>query len=516
MEEVQEYVAAQLAKAIGLRSTGATVVAPAQVELPTNANPYFEDDLADWLMLTAGSLTRSSAQAYQGSWSARLVPDGTSATARMETSTYPIDPTHRQEVAAWIRPDTGNKNIRVYAAWFDASNAFISTTNVEGGFPVAGVWVLVRGVLVPPDGAAGVRLGAAVSGTPAVGDAIYVDEATLRDVDAPRPPLQVVMDGSALAVPVKQVRGVPVGVGARVMLEKVGADPRTAEWVCVGPLSDPGRGQGNRLAVGADVPAELRFFGVDVAVLWYIVDSVTGLELGYFFEGISNTIQSVGVPQEYRLSGQVLYPVAGDPASATDVHVKTWQRIDLGGSTIFRDNPVVFSGTVDSVSILAGTDFSVAAESAVTLNRPSCKLFRSAALSIANGGSPSVISWDGEAWDTQSVHSTGTSPSRISILNTGKGQVSGHIKYAANATGSRGVMIRKNSAGSSAGGTLLHEILLQAVATGGHATSVPYIVEDSFTAGDYVEVFAYQNSGGSLGLVVGVENTFVQVREMPN
>ncbi len=513
--QVEEYVQAALAKATGQRSTGATVVAGSEQAAPLNTNTNFELDLADWTMLTAGSLTRSNAQAHQGSWSARLVPDGTSATPRMETGSYLIDPTHRYQIAAWVRPDTANKIPRLYAAWFTEDTTFISQSTVDVT-PVAGTWQLLRAIVVPAEGAAKVRLGVGIQSTPAVGDAVHVDEATLHDIDSPRPPLQVVMDGSALAVPVKQVRGVPVGVGARVMLEKVGADPRTAEWVCVGPVSDPSQGQGNRLAVGGDVPSELRFYGVEVATLWYIVDATTGVELGYFFEGLSNSIQVSGVIQKYKLSGQVIYPVAGDPTSATDLHVKTWQRISLSGITIFRDNPIIFSASVDSVTIAAGTDFIVEAASEVTLNRPSCKLFRSAALSVAKGGSPSVIGWDGEAWDTQSVHSLVTNTSRIGILNDGKAQISGHIKYASNATGSRGVMVRKNSAGNSASGTLLHEILLQAVVTAGHTTSVPFIIEDSVLAGDYIEVFAYQNSGAARDLVVGVENSFVQVREMPN
>jgi hypothetical protein len=50
--------------------------------------------------------------------------------------------------------------------------------------------------------------------------------------------LTVVMEPSALAVPVKALRGLVVP-GERVVLGLVGADPRKAEWVCLGPLSEP-------------------------------------------------------------------------------------------------------------------------------------------------------------------------------------------------------------------------------------------------------------------------------------
>lgn len=50
--------------------------------------------------------------------------------------------------------------------------------------------------------------------------------------------LTVAMEPSALAVPVKALRGL-VGPGERVVLGLVGADPRKSEWVCLGSLSEP-------------------------------------------------------------------------------------------------------------------------------------------------------------------------------------------------------------------------------------------------------------------------------------
>lgn len=53
-------------------------------------------------------------------------------------------------------------------------------------------------------------------------------------------PLTVAIDPSALATPVKALQGVPVLPGMRVVLGLVGADPRQAEWACLGPYTgDP-------------------------------------------------------------------------------------------------------------------------------------------------------------------------------------------------------------------------------------------------------------------------------------
>lgn len=50
--------------------------------------------------------------------------------------------------------------------------------------------------------------------------------------------LTVVMEPSALAVPVKALRG-QVLPGERVVLALVGADPCRSEWVCLGPFNEP-------------------------------------------------------------------------------------------------------------------------------------------------------------------------------------------------------------------------------------------------------------------------------------
>src|SRR4051812_5768413 len=88
--------------------------------------------------------------------------------------------------------------------------------------------------------------------------------------------LSVTIDGGALAVPVKGFRGLPVFPGARVALAKFGSD-----WTVVGAYTNPGAGTGSsRIVIGSDVPAELRTFGVDTAIITYITDVHSGLESG--------------------------------------------------------------------------------------------------------------------------------------------------------------------------------------------------------------------------------------------
>jgi hypothetical protein len=150
---------------------------------------------------------------------------------------------------------------------------------------------------------------------------------------------------------------------------------------------------------------------------------------------------------------------------------------------------------------------------------PRAYVYRSAATSMANFTTTwSIITFEAEVYDiVQSgdtpMHDNATTPERTFIRTSGKYEISGAIEYAANATGIRSIMIRKNSAGSDTGGTLI------ATSTQGNAgasgpTSVPLpVVEEAFTAGDYLEVFGRQNSGGSLALGVGNHGvTFLRVK----
>lgn len=157
--------------------------------------------------------------------------------------------------------------------------------------------------------------------------------------------LTVIFDGSALAVPVKQVRGLPLVSGARVVLAKFGGD-----WVVVGGLTNPGIGTGtSRIVIGADVPAELKAYGIDTATLIYLNDKVTNQEVGYFFTGSSNRFDGSG-DSRVMAFGNVTYPTLGNPSSATMSDVKTNMQFDMWGQyrdTLFKDHRVVLWTSMD-------------------------------------------------------------------------------------------------------------------------------------------------------------------------
>ena len=164
-------------------------------------------------------------------------------------------------------------------------------------------------------------------------------------------PLTVVLDGSAYAVPVKQFRAFPIFPGMRVGLILIGT-----EWVVIGSFSNPAAGSSMRMALGADTPPELQAFGIGVAMLMYDTDKTSGLEVGYFFIGISNVLDG-SADEKVMLFGKVKYPIAGNPASPTMSDVKTAHQINLNGSTWFKDFPVLIQTSVPSFTVKPQSTF---------------------------------------------------------------------------------------------------------------------------------------------------------------
>lgn len=112
-----------------------------------------------------------------------------------------------------------------------------------------------------------------------------------------------------------------------------------------------------RIVLGANTPPELVSFGMSLAILFYVTDSVTGLEVGYFFIGLSNVLD-VGANNLVLLNGQVLYPIPGNPGSATAANVKTNYQMNMKdplatnpSGTYFKDFPIVVQTTVPSIAM---------------------------------------------------------------------------------------------------------------------------------------------------------------------
>jgi hypothetical protein len=138
--------------------------------------------------------------------------------------------------------------------------------------------------------------------------------------------------------------------------------------------------------------------------------------------------------------------------------------------------------------------------------QPYCSVQNNTTQSIATA-TWTVATFDTDNSDAYAMHSTSSNTSRIIAPAAGLYIVTAVFAFANNATGTRKAQLRKNSAGSSTGGTSLGH-------TGGAPQSglqffgsISAIVQ--LAASDYVEMFVYQDCGSSLNTVASTAtNTF--------
>lgn len=130
-------------------------------------------------------------------------------------------------------------------------------------------------------------------------------------------------------------------------------------------------------------------------------------------------------------------------------------------------------------------------------------IYRAAAQSIPNAsetkvGFDTVGFDDAGGWDSAN--------SRYVIRTSGKYAVKALVTYLANGSNSREIRIKIN-------GTT--RVRIQKLTNGsGYDTGVLGARNFNLNAGDYIEVFAYQDSGGALGLEAGSEWTYLSVEKI--
>lgn len=112
-----------------------------------------------------------------------------------------------------------------------------------------------------------------------------------------------------------------------------------------------------------------------------------------------------------------------------------------------------------------------------------------------------LINWSGH-YNAANVDNTvwaAADPSRFVAPVSGRYSIGGSVIFAANATGYRLVNMRMNAGGATGGGTSVLYWSIPAVPT--TVSALPIALTDFYMdAGDYVEFFANQSSGGALGV----------------
>jgi hypothetical protein len=143
--------------------------------------------------------------------------------------------------------------------------------------------------------------------------------------------------------------------------------------------------------------------------------------------------------------------------------------------------------------LTCGVDGLLAQLPASIAEPPACRVFKSTNTSIAND-TLTAVTFNVEEYDTDTMHSIAANTGRITFTTAGTYAVSFACAWNKNSTGIRLAEVRKN-------GTDV--LAMESKTTGGADLLVGHVLllEDDFSAADYVEALVRQTSGGNLALL---------------
>lgn len=141
--------------------------------VPLNANPGFDASLAGWTG-GGGTLTRDTATFHSGTAAAKIVPDGVSANATINSSQIPVTPATVYQAFGWLRCAVA-RTLMLNVNWFTAAGVYITTSS--GPVTVAAnTWTPAAKTVTAPAGAALATIVPTVTGTPPATNVLLADD----------------------------------------------------------------------------------------------------------------------------------------------------------------------------------------------------------------------------------------------------------------------------------------------------------------------------------------------------
>jgi hypothetical protein len=164
--------------------------------------------------------------------------------------------------------------------------------------------------------------------------------------------------------------------------------------------------------------------------------------------------------------------------------------------------PAPVSALVGQILTAPFWNTEVAAALTFLTNPPYANVYQTAPTSLASGTS-TAVAFDTELEDDTAMHSTTSNNSRITIATAGLYLVTAQVTFdTASSTGSRSVFIRRSGSNVATSGG--------AASSGTHTESCTAPVR--LTAGQYLQLFAYQDSGSAMDARSGSASTFLSAR----
>ncbi|HUW95107.1 MAG TPA: hypothetical protein VMW58_04925 [Anaerolineae bacterium] len=206
------------------------------------------------------------------------------------------------------------------------------------------------------------------------------------------------------------------------------------------------------------------------------------------------TIRANGGKALYNSSSTInVYSAEYDPDDTSGTITGADKDTVIGELTVIDDINMTASRTVDGVDVSA---HAAAEPFDAHLNNPSCRVYKAASQSIGSGGWVAV-QFDGEHWDTDSIHNNAVNNTRLTCKTAGIYLMIGHGQFTASAGGvARAMGVRITYA---VGGTNFLTIQNGIVS----AAMIARMVTDtlwSMAVNDYIELLVYQDTGGNLNL----------------
>ncbi|HYG79628.1 MAG TPA: hypothetical protein VD861_04535, partial [Pyrinomonadaceae bacterium] len=212
--------------------------------------------------------------------------------------------------------------------------------------------------------------------------------------------------------------------------------------------------------------------------------------------GGSGTVTSValtvpGVIFQTPVSGS---PVTGSGTLALSLNTQTANTVFAGPTTGAAAAPTFRAQVAADIPPLDASKITTGALAPARIAGRGARVTHSAAQSLSNN-STTVIAFDTERNDDDTMHDTATNNSRLTIVTAGWYVATANLEFATNATGNRAVGIRLN------GTTTIGQTFV-ASAGASQPTRISITTIYKLAAGDFLEVTGFQSSGGALNVSV--------------
>lgn len=140
------------------------------------------------------------------------------------------------------------------------------------------------------------------------------------------------------------------------------------------------------------------------------------------------------------------------------------------------------------------------------LNPPMASLYQNVSQNVATT-TWTAVTFDSSLLDTYGGHSNSTNNSRYTAQVAGWYSVGGGVGYVANATGGRGADVYKNGSPITAGASVVGT----SGAGASHVSALSGVMV-FLNAGDYIEIFAWQNGANPLATATGQYASYAFIR----